>query len=39
LQQLIQRGNHEALIATADGKYFELWNAQAQYYTEPDFSA
>jgi ATP-binding cassette subfamily B protein len=32
--ELIQRGSHDALIADKDGKYYELWNAQAQYYTE-----
>ncbi len=32
--QLIQRGNHNALIGDEKGKYYELWNAQAQYYTE-----
>lgn len=31
---LIQRGNHEALLSERDGKYYELWNAQAQYYAE-----
>jgi ATP-binding cassette subfamily B protein len=30
--QLIQRGNHDTLIADTSGKYNELWNAQAQYY-------
>ncbi|MCL2360744.1 MAG: ABC transporter ATP-binding protein/permease [Defluviitaleaceae bacterium] len=30
--ELIQRGSHEGLLADADGKYHELWNAQAQYY-------
>lgn len=30
--KLIQRGNHETLIANQNGKYYELWNAQAQYY-------
>jgi ATP-binding cassette subfamily B protein len=30
---LIQRGSHSELVA-ADGKYRELWFAQAQYYTE-----
>ncbi len=29
---LIQRGNHDALLADRQGKYIELWNAQAQYY-------
>ena len=32
--RLIQRGNHEQLIADEGGKYHELWNAQAQYYVE-----
>ncbi len=31
---VIQQGTHEDLIADKDGKYYELWNAQAQYYTE-----
>ncbi len=31
--RLIQRGSHEELIEQKDGKYYELWNAQAQYYT------
>ncbi|WP_225442445.1 ABC transporter ATP-binding protein [Paenibacillus lycopersici] len=31
---LVQRGSHEALVADADGKYHELWNAQAQYYVD-----
>ena len=30
---LVQRGSHEMLLADENGKYFELWNAQAQYYT------
>jgi ATP-binding cassette subfamily B protein len=30
--ELIQRGSHDALIADENGKYYELWNAQAQYY-------
>ena len=30
--RLIQRGDHESLLADKDGKYAELWNAQAQYY-------
>lgn len=32
--QIIQHGAHEALLAQETGKYAELWNAQAQYYTE-----
>lgn len=31
---VVQQGTHESLTADEDGKYFELWNAQAQYYTE-----
>jgi ATP-binding cassette subfamily B protein len=31
--RLIQRGSHNDLIADERGKYYELWNAQAQYYT------
>ena len=30
---LIQRGSHDALVTNKSGKYYELWNAQAQYYT------
>lgn len=30
--RLIQRGSHDKLIANKEGKYYELWNAQAQYY-------
>lgn len=32
--ELIQRGNHDILLSDEDGKYYELWNAQAQYFTE-----
>lgn len=32
--RLIQRGDHDKLLADVGGKYYELWNAQAQYYTE-----
>ena len=31
---VIQQGTHEGLLADENGKYHELWNAQAQYYTE-----
>ena len=30
---VIQQGNHNSLVADTTGKYYELWNAQAQYYT------
>ena len=29
---VIQQGNHDSLVADTTGKYYELWNAQAQYY-------
>lgn len=30
--ELIQLGSHESLLMQRDGKYYELWNAQEQYY-------
>ncbi len=30
--RLVQRGSHDTLIKDPGGKYYELWNAQAQYY-------
>lgn len=32
--ELVQRGNHDTLLSDQNGKYFELWTAQAQYYVE-----
>lgn len=32
--QIIQRGSHDELVSDENGKYHELWYAQAQYYTE-----
>ena len=32
--EVIQQGTHTSLVADTNGKYFQLWNAQAQYYTE-----
>ena len=29
---VIQQGTHEELVENTDGKYYELWSAQAQYY-------
>lgn len=31
---IVQMGTHEELVSDTDGKYYELWHAQAQYYTE-----
>ena len=30
--EIIQRGSHEELLEETQGKYYELWNAQVQYY-------
>jgi len=30
--EIVQFGDHEELLKDVEGKYFELWNAQAQYY-------
>ena len=32
--EIIQHGNHDTLILAKNSKYFELWDAQAQYYDE-----
>lgn len=34
--RIVQKGNHDELVKDIDGKYFELWNSQAQYYNEPN---
>ncbi|MDE6107253.1 MAG: ABC transporter ATP-binding protein/permease, partial [Oscillospiraceae bacterium] len=34
-----QQGSHESLLADQNGKYHELWNAQAQYYAQEAESA
>lgn len=31
---LVQMGSHDELVSDKSGKYYELWHAQAQYYTE-----
>ncbi len=31
--RMVQRGSHEELLKDRQGKYYELWHAQAQYYT------
>ena len=30
--QIIQHGSHDELLSDEDGKYRQLWYAQAQYY-------
>ncbi len=32
--EIVQVGSHEELLADKNGKYYELWTAQAQYYTK-----
>lgn len=34
--EIIQVGTHEELLADVGGKYYELWQAQAQYYTKKE---
>lgn len=31
---IVQYGSHETLLCDRDGKYYQLWSAQSQYYTE-----
>ncbi len=31
---IVQQGSHELLVTDGDGKYHELWQAQAQYYND-----
>ena len=31
---VIQQGSHDTLVADISGKYYQLWNAQAQYYAK-----
>lgn len=31
---IVQQGTHEELLGQINGKYYEMWNAQAQYYLE-----
>ncbi len=30
---IVQTGSHQNLLSNTQGKYYELWHAQAQYYT------
>ncbi|MBO5338039.1 MAG: ABC transporter ATP-binding protein [Lachnospiraceae bacterium] len=32
--EIVQKGSHETLVTLENGKYHELWHAQAQYYAE-----
>ena len=32
--QLVQRGSHDKLVSEENGKYKQLWDAQAKYYVE-----
>lgn len=32
--ELVQRGNHEQLVGEPQGRYYRMWQAQAQYYRE-----
>lgn len=32
--RLVELGSHEALLARPEGKYAQMWEAQAQYYAE-----
>ena len=34
--EIVQTGSHERLLADKNGKYHELWEAQAQYYVSGD---
>lgn len=34
--RVVQQGTHQSLVADESGKYYELWHAQAQYYTETE---
>lgn len=34
--KLVQLGSHDELLQEKNGKYSELWNAQAQYYREEE---
>ncbi|MGN1410135.1 MAG: ABC transporter ATP-binding protein [Eubacteriales bacterium] len=34
--QVVEQGSHDDLISNPEGKYHELWYAQAQYYAEDE---
>lgn len=33
---MVQRGSHDTLMQEPEGKYYELWTAQAQYYQKEE---
>lgn len=35
---IVQQGTHTELLENKQGKYFELWNAQAQYYMAHNYN-
>lgn len=37
--EVVQQGSHDILVADADGKYRQLWQAQAQYYDDANAHA
>lgn len=34
--RIVQKGTHEELLKDEEGKYYELWHSQAQYYNEEE---
>ena len=34
--EIVQSGNHANLLKDVNGKYYELWNAQAKHYERVD---
>ena len=36
---IIQKGTHDELLKDTNGKYYELWHAQAQYYEKKSASS
>lgn len=34
--KVVQQGTHDSLVADENSRYYQLWHAQAQYYTEED---
>lgn len=36
--RIVQHGNHDELVKETNGLYYEMWNAQAQYYKKSDIA-